>query len=149
MRRLLPILLLIASAAAAAEAPGDWQSLQKHVHKQVTVQTKSGDQITGQLVRVEDGRLFVQQNGSPSPIDREVVTQVTVRNSRHTAAWIAGGSAAGAALGLLVGLRTFDDSKNASSKIAGLTALQAGVGAAAGLGLSRLGKPKRVVYIAP
>ena len=68
MPRFLPVLFLLLSGVASAQV-SDWQALQKYVHKQVTIQTQSG-QFNGRLVRVEDERLFIEQDGSPALIQR-------------------------------------------------------------------------------
>ena len=57
-----------------------------------------------------------------------------------------GTAGAGAALGFLAGMSRSDDAVNASAKIAALTAIWGGGGAAAGYGLSRIGKKDELVY---
>lgn len=72
--------------------------------------------------------------------------KVTRHKSRHTVAWVVGGSAAGLGLGFLGGMYAFDGTRNASGKIAAFTAVESGVGGAVGYGLSRIGKKDEVVY---
>jgi hypothetical protein len=132
------------SSSWAQETSG-FASLQKHINKHVTVETQDGP-ISGQLLRVEENRLVVYQAGGPKAIPRESVKKVTRHKSRHTAAWVLGGSAAGLGLGFLGGMYAFDDTRNANAKIAGATAVEGGVGAAVGYGLSRIGKKDEVVY---
>ncbi len=128
-----------------AQTSSDFSNLQKHINKEVTVDTQEGP-VKGQLLRVEESRIVVYEAGKPKPISRESVKRVTKHNSRHTAAWIAGMSAAGLGAGMLLGFRAFDDSTNASGKIGGAGAAGAGAGAAAGYALSRVGKRDEVVY---
>ena len=135
---------VLAIASCAQEASG-FASLQKHLNKQVTVETPDRS-ISGQLLRVEENRLVVYQAGGPQSIPRESVKKVTRHKSRHTAAWVAGASAAGLGLGFLGGMHAFDDTRNANAKIATVTAVEGGVGAAVGYGLSRIGKKDQVVY---
>jgi hypothetical protein len=135
---------VLAIASCAQEATG-FASLQKHINKQVTVETQNGT-VSGQLLRVEENRLVVYQTGGPQSIPRESVKKVTRHKSRHTAAWVVGMSGAGLALGFLGGMNAFDDTRNANTKIATVTAVEGGVGAAAGYGLSRIGKKDQVVY---
>ena len=136
--------LVLGIASCAQEATG-FASLQKHINKQVTVETQDGT-VSGQLLRVEENRLVVYQAGGPQSIPRESVKKVTRHKSRHTASWVAGASGAGLALGFLGGMSAFDNSRNANSKIAAVTAAEGGIGAAVGFGLSRIGKKDQVVY---
>ena len=138
------VFLMTFSSSWAQDASG-FASLQKYINKQVTVETQSG-KVSGQLLRVEENRLVVYQAGGPQAIPRESVQKVTRHKSRHTAAWVLGGSAAGLGLGFLGGMYAFDNTRNASGKIAAFTAVESGVGAAAGYGLSRIGKKDEVVY---
>ena len=135
---------LLGIASCAQEASG-YVSLQKHINKQVTVETQDG-QVTGQLLRVEDTRLVLYEAGSPKPIARESVKKVTRHNSRHTAAWVAGMSAAGLGAGFLIGFRSFDDATNSNTKVGASAGAGAGAGAVAGYALSRIGKQDQVVY---
>jgi hypothetical protein len=136
--------LMTVSSSWAQDASG-FAGLQKHINKQVTVETQDGA-ISGQLLRVEANRLVVYQAACPKAIPRESVKKVTRHKSRHTVAWVAGASAAGLGIGFLGGMYAFDDTRNANAKIAGITALEGGVGAAVGYGLSRIGKKDEVVY---
>ena len=137
--------LLVAAECGVAQNLGDFSGLQKHVNKEVTVETQDG-QVPGKLLRVEENRLVVYNAGAPKAIARESVKRVTRHHSRHTAAWVAGTAGAGAALGFLVGMRQFDDSINANGKIGTLAGVWGGGGAAAGYGLSRIGKKDELVY---
>jgi hypothetical protein len=123
----------------------DFPSLQKHINKQVTVDTSSG-QVRGQLLRVEENRLVVYEAGSPKPIARELVMRVTKHKSRHTAAWVGGMTAAGLSTGWLIGLQAFNDAPFGNRKIATAGLVGAGVGAAGGYALSRIGKRDEVIY---
>lgn len=138
------VFLITVSSSWSQDASG-FASLQKHINKQVTVETPSG-KVSGQLLRVEENRLVLYEAGGPQAIPRESVKKVTRHKSRHTVAWVVGGSAAGLGLGFLGGMYAFDDTRNASGKIAGLSAVWGSVGAAGGYGLSRLGKKDEVVY---
>ena len=138
------VFLMTVASSWAQDASG-FASLQNQINKQVTVETENG-KVSGQLLRVEENRLVVYQAGGPQAIPRESVKKVTRHKSRHTAAWVVGGSAAGLGLGFLGGMYAFDDTRNASGKIAGLSAVWGGVGAAGGYGLSRIGKKDEVVY---
>jgi len=147
-----PLWLISLAAAAFVPTVSSWAqdsssfaALQKHVNKEVTVETQNG-KVSGQLLRVEENRLVVYQVGGPQAIPRESVRKVTKHKSRHTAAWVAGASGAGLALGFLGGMHAFDDTRNANAKIATITAVEGGVGAAVGYGLSRIGKKDEVVY---
>ena len=137
--------LLATSSQALAQQASGFDSLQKHINKQVTVETQDG-QVTGQLLRVEDTRLVVYEAGSPKPIARESVKKVTRNKSRHTAAWVGGMAAVGLGTGFLIGLRSFDDATNANAKIGASAWAGAGAGAAGGYALSRIGKRDEVVY---
>jgi len=128
-----------------AQSSSDFSTLRKHIDKQVTVETQDG-QITGRLLRVEDNTLVVYEAGTPKPIARESVQKVTRHKSRHTAAWIAGMSAAGLGTGFLLGFRSFDDARNSNAKVGASALVGAGAGAAAGYALSRIGKQNQVVY---
>jgi hypothetical protein len=137
--------LLAAAMQVSAQSSSDFSGLQRHINKQVTVETQNG-QVTGQLLRVEESRLIVYENGTPKPIARESVKRVTKHKSKHTVAWVAGMSSAGLGAGFLIGMRAFDDAKNGSSKISGSAGGGAGAGAIAGYALSRIGKSDEVVY---
>ena len=139
------VLVLTASVRSRAQNPGDFAGLQKHINKQVTVETQAG-QVTGQLLRVQESRFVVYDSGSPTPIARESVRRVTRHKSRHTAAWVGGMTAAGLGAGFLLGLRSCDDAINANAKIGASAGLGAGAGAAAGYALSRMGKKDEVVF---
>jgi hypothetical protein len=141
----VPLYVLIAAAHLLAQSSADFSSLQKHINKQVTVETQDG-QITGQLLRVEEGRLVVYEAGTPKPIARESVRKVTRHKSRHMAAWVGGMAAAGVGTGFLLGFRAFDDATFAERKIGTTALVGAGAGAAAGYALSRIGKRDEVVY---
>jgi hypothetical protein len=138
------VLGLMASVQLSAQS-SDFPDLQKHINKQVTVETQEG-QITGQLLRVEENRLVVYEAGSPRPIPRESVKKVTRHKSRHTAAWVGGMTAAGVGAGFLIGLQAFDDATYANRKITTTALAGAGAGAAVGYALSRVGKRDEVVY---
>ena len=140
----LGVMALIVSSPALGQS-GDFAALQKHINKQVTVETQTGA-VSGQLLRVEENRLIVYQAGGPQFIPRESVTKVTKHKSRHTTAWVLGGTAAGLGLGFLGGMYAFDDTRNANGKIAAVTAVDGGIGGAVGYGLSRIGKKDEVVY---
>jgi hypothetical protein len=47
---------------------------------------------------------------------------------------------------LLAGFTQFDDATNANTKVAGTALGLAGAGAAAGFGISRIGKAREVIY---
>jgi hypothetical protein len=143
-KTLLSVLFVALSLQSLGQGPSGFSNLSRHLNHAVTVETPDG-KVTGQLLRVEEGRLVVYRDGSPQPIAQDKVMRVIRHPSRHTAAWIGGGAAAGFGFGLLIGFRAFDDSINGSSKIAALAAAEAGVGAAIGFGLSRIGKDQ-VVY---
>lgn len=138
------VIALIVSSPALGQS-SDFAALQKHVNKQVTVETQDGP-VTGKLLRVEENRLVVYQASGPQFIARDSVRKVTKHKSRHTAAWVLGGAAAGLGLGFTAGMYAFDDTRNANAKIAGFTAAEGGIGAAVGYGLSRIGKRDEVVY---
>jgi hypothetical protein len=55
-------------------------------------------------------------------------------------------SGAGLGIGLLAGFTQFDDATNANTKVAGTALGLAGAGAAAGFGISRIGKAREVIY---
>ena len=139
-------LALVLAICAQGHAQSDFLSLNKHVRKEITVETKQGDKVRGNLLRVEEGRIVVYEAGAPKTITRESVMRVTRHKSRHTAAWIAGMSAAGLATGFVVGLRQYDDAIDSNNKVGAVALGGAGAGAAAGYGLSRLGKQEQVVY---
>jgi len=139
------IVVLVTVSPSWGQDGNDFASLQKHINKQVTVETQDGP-ISGQLLRVEENRLVVYQAAGPQAIPRESVKKVTRHKSRHTTAWVVGTSAAGLSLGFLGGMHAFDDSRNANAKIATVTAVDGGIGAAVGYGLSRIGKKDEVVY---
>jgi hypothetical protein len=140
----LTAVLVLAVSSWAQDAIG-FMTLKKHINQQVTVETPDGP-VSGQLLRVEENRLVVYKTSGPQSIARDLVKKVTKHKSRHTLAWVTGMSAAGLGTGFLLGMRAFDDTRDANSKIATLTAVQGGVGAAVGCGLSRIGKRDEVLY---
>jgi hypothetical protein len=140
------ILLLVGVIPASAEGSSNFSGLEKHVHKKVTVETTTGQHITGELVRVEQNRLVIYESGTPQTIARQSVKRVTRHKSRHTAAWIAGMAGAGLAAGFLIGLREYDDAVNSNQKVTLAGIAGAGAGAATGFGISRIGKAEEVVY---
>jgi hypothetical protein len=133
------------STCALAQNSSEFSILQKHINREVTVDTPDG-QVTGRLLRVEESRLVVYEAGTPKPIARESVKRVTKHKSRHSVAWVAGTSAAGLGAGFLIGLSAFNDATYANSKIATTALVGAGAGAAAGFGFSRIGKRDEVIY---
>jgi hypothetical protein len=137
--------LLAATLCCAGQNPSQFSNLQKHINGHVTVDTNEGP-VTGQLLRADENRIVVYEGATPKPIARESVKRVTKHNSRHTAAWIAGMSAAGLGAGLLIGMRSFDDATYANKKVGGMAGAGAGAGAAAGYALSRSGKHDQVIY---
>ena len=140
------VVIVAATGCAAAENLSDFSNLEKHVGKEVSVETSEGQRVTGPLTRVEQSRIVVYQAGTPIPIQRESVKKVTRHKNRHTAAWVAGMTAAGLGAGLLIGLGAFDDAINAGNKITAASLAGAGAGAAAGFGMSRIGKQEQVIY---
>jgi hypothetical protein len=140
------VVILAAVGCAGAENLSDFSNLEKHVGKEVSVETSEGQRVTGPLTRVEQSRIVVYQAGTPIPIQRESVKKVTRHKNRHTAAWVAGMTAAGLGAGLLIGLGAFDDAINAGNKITAASLAGAGAGAAAGFGMSRIGKQEQVIY---
>ena len=130
---------VLCSTSLSQEGSDAFSGLSKYINQTVTVETPDG-KLTGQLLRVEESRLVVYRDGSPTPIPRESVRKVTRQRSRHTAAWVGGFAGAGFGLGLLAGIYAFDDTKNGNSKVAALAAAEAGIGAAIGYGLSRIGR---------
>jgi hypothetical protein len=144
-RALVLMLLAVGTTDALAQKAAAFSDLEKHVHRQVTVDTEEG-QVRGELLRVEERRLVVYDSGTPKTISRESIKKVTRHKSRHSAAWIAGMSAAGLGMGFLIGFRAFDDATNANGKVAAASGAGAGAGAALGYGLSRIGTGDEVVY---
>ena len=143
---LFMLLLMFACAMQTlAQNSRAFSDLQKHINKEVTVHTADAS-VTGQLLRVEESRLVINEAGSPKTIARDAVKRVTRHKSRHTAAWIVGMSAAGVGAGLLIGLRAFDDATNANSKVGAAAGIGAGAGAAVGYGLSRMVSRDEVIY---
>jgi hypothetical protein len=138
------VLAVLASVQLSAQS-SDFAGLQRHINKQVTVETQEG-QVTGQLLRVEENRLVVYEAGRPKPIDRQSVKKVTTHKSRHTAAWVGGMTAAGLGAGFLIGFRAFDHATYAERKIGTTALVGAGAGAAGGYALSRIGKRDEVIY---
>jgi len=139
------VFALVASECALAQRAGAFMSLEQHINKKITVETKDG-RITGNLLRVDQSRIVVYEGGTSKTIARESVKKVTKHKSRHTAAWVAGMSAAGLGVGFLLGFSAFDDAVNSNSKVGAAAAVGAGAGAAAGFGLSRIGRQEEVVY---
>ena len=136
---------LAASGCALAQPSSAFMSLEQHINKKVTVEAEEG-RITGNLLRVDQSRIVVYEGGMPKTIARESVKKVIKHKSRHTAAWVAGMSAAGLGAGFLLGFSAFDDAVNANSKVGAAAAVGAGAGAAAGFGLSRIGRQEEVIY---
>ena len=146
---LLWMMIVFASCSTlwSQEGSDAFSNLGKYINQEVTVETPEG-KLSGQLLRVEESRLVVYRNGSPNPIAQESIRKVTRHRARHTTAWIGVGAAAGLGWGLLIGMYAFHDTTNASSKIATFTAAEAGIGGAAGYGLSRIGR-NQVIYESP
>jgi hypothetical protein len=140
------IILLAAATFAYATDATEWAGLEHHLNQSVTVETAQAEKFTGSLIRVEPTRLVVYAAATPRAIPRESVRRVIQHKSRHTAAWIAAMSAVGLGTGFLVGFRQFDDAANSSKKVGGTALAGAGAGAAAGYGLSRIGKAEQVIY---
>src|SRR5438067_11763459 len=104
---LFTMLFIVApSAQVFAQSSRDFSNLQKHINKQVTVDTQDG-QSTGQLLRAEESRLVVYEGGKPQPIARELVKRVALHKSSHTVEWIEGTSAAWLGSRVLGGFRAF------------------------------------------
>jgi hypothetical protein len=137
--------ILLAVQGTFAQSSNDFPDLKQHINAQVTVETADG-QITGKLLRVDEGRIVVYEAATPKPIARESIRRVTKHKSRHTVAWVAGMSAAGLGAGFLLSLRSFDDATNSNGKVGATAAAGAGGGAVAGYALSRIGKQDQVVY---
>jgi hypothetical protein len=140
------VVVLTAVVCARGQNSSDFSSLEKHVGKEVSVQTSEGQRVTGKLMRAEPSRIVVNQAGTPIPILRESVKTVTRHKNRHTAAWVAGMTGVGLGAGFLLGFSAFDDAIHSSSKVGGAALAGAGAGAAAGYGISRIGKQEQVVY---
>lgn len=140
------VVILGAVACVCAQDLNNFSSLEKHAGNEVSVETSEGQRVTGKLVRVEQNRIVVYRAATPVPIPRESVKRVTRYKNRHTAAWIAGMTAAGLGAGFLIGLRGFDDALQANGKIAAASLAGAGAGAAAGFAISRIGKQEQVIY---
>ena len=140
------VVILAAVACACAQNLSDFSSLEKHVGKEVSVDTSEGQRVTGKLMRVEPSRIVVTQAGTPIPILRGSVKTVTRHKNRHTAAWVAGMTGVGFGVGFLLGFRAYDDAINFGSKVGGTALVGAGAGAAAGYGISRIGKQEQVIY---
>jgi hypothetical protein len=143
--RLILGFILSTGIYSFGQNPSQFSSLQKHINGHVTVDTNEGP-VTGQLLRADENRIVVYEGATPKPIARESVKRVTKHNPRHTAAWIAGISAAGLGAGLLIGMRSFDDATYANQKVGATAGAGAGAGAAAGYALSRIGKHDEVIY---
>jgi len=144
LRTLTSLLLVAIPFQAPGQSNSDFSNLTKHIHQEVTVLTPTG-KLKGQLSRVEESSLVVDQNGSQNSIRRDSIKNVSRRRSRHTVAWVGGMAAGFLGLGLLAGFSRDDDAVNAGPKIAGIAAGMAGVGAAIGFALSRIGKDP-VIY---
>ena len=140
------VVILAAAACAGAQNLSDFSSLERHVGKEVSVQTSEGHRVTGKLLRAEQSRIVVNQAGTPIPILRESVKTVRRHKNRHTAAWVAGMTGVGLGAGFLLGFRSFDDATYSGSKVGGTALVGAGAGAAAGYGISRIGKQEQVIY---
>ena len=82
------VVILAAAACAGGQNLSDFSSLEKHVDKEVSVETSEGQRVTGKLMRAEQSRIVVYQAGTPIPILRESVKTVTRHKNRHTAAWV-------------------------------------------------------------
>ena len=140
------VVILAAAACAGGQNLSDFSSLEKHVGKEVSVETSEGQRVTGKLMRAEQSRIVVYQAGTPIQIPRESIKTVTRHKNRHTAAWVAGMTGVGLGAGFLLGFRMFDDAINSSSKVGATALVGAGAGAAAGYGISRIGKQEQVIY---
>jgi hypothetical protein len=138
--------LLFGSLSATAQP--NWSALSEHLGKRVTVETPDR-QLTGDLLRVEDARIVLQQAGGPVPIPRPKVRRVTRHRSRNKAGWIIGMGAAGFGLGFAIGFRAFDDATYAERKITATALAGAGAGALAGYAISRGGGREEVIYQTP
>lgn len=140
------VVIFATVGCASAENLSDFSRLEKHVGKEVSVKTFEGQLVAGKLMRAEQSRIVVNQAGTPIPILRESVKTVTRHKNRHTAAWVAGMTGVGLGAGFLLGFRAYDDAINSSSKVGGTALVGAGAGAAAGYGISRIGKQDQVIY---
>ena len=62
------VVILGVAACAGAQNLSDFSGLEKHVGKEVSVQTSQGQRVTGKLLRAEQSRIVVNQAGTPIPI---------------------------------------------------------------------------------
>jgi len=60
------VVILAAVACAGGQDLSDFSSLEKHVDKEVSVETSEGQRVTGKLMRAEQSRIVVYQAGTRS-----------------------------------------------------------------------------------
>ena len=149
--KLLRLLLAMfaCTGLVAGQSSDPWAALSKHAGKKVTISTIDGQRHSGKLLRIEEGRIVLQNGGAAMPIARSSVQRITRDHTRNKAAWIAGLSAAGLGAGFAVGFKAFEDATFAERKIGTVALAGAGAGAAIGYLVSRGGRKQEVVYEAP
>jgi len=148
LRTVVSLLLVAIPFQAIGQDANDFSNLDKHINHEVTVVTPTA-KVKGRLLGVDESGLVVDQNGTQNSIQRNSIKKVSRHRSTHTVAWVGGMAAGFFGLGLLAGLSRDDDAVNAGPKIAGIAAGMAGVGAAVGFALSRIGKDPVIYEIPP
>lgn len=139
------------SAAFGNQDLSDWRKVKKEVGSPVTVIEKSGNRYEGYLRAVTDDSLKIEDRGQTREIGIKDIAEVQTRKKAggSKAAWIGGLSAAGFAVGALIGKVTNPDDESGLGSFGPLIggAIGAAGGAVTGAVISSTRGPVKVVTI--
>jgi len=153
-RRLFTLILLFsltASTAFGKQDSSDWKKVKKEVGSPVTVIDKSGNRIEGRLKVVTDDSLKIEDQDQTREIGKTDIAEIKTRKKAGGSkiAWIGGLSAAGFAVGALIGKVTNPDDESGLGSFGPLIggAIGAAGGALTGAVISSTRGPVREVTI--
>lgn len=153
-RRLFTLILLFsltASTAFGKQDSSDWKKVKKEVGSPVTVIDKSGNRIEGRLKVVTDDSLKIEDQDQTREIGKTDIAEIQTRKKAGGSkiAWIGGLSAAGFAVGALIGKVTNPDDESGLGSFGPLIggAIGAAGGALTGAVISSTRGPVREVTI--
>lgn len=145
------ILNLTASAVFGGQDMSDWKKVRREVGSPVTVIEKSGNRIESRLKAVTDISLTIEDRGQTREIGIADIAEVQTRKKAggSKAAWIGGLSAAGFAVGALIGKVANPDDESGLGSFGPLIggAIGAAGGALTGAVISSTRGPVKVVTI--
>jgi len=145
------LLSLTGSTAFGSQDLSDWKNVRKEVGSPATVIEKSGNRIEGRLKAVTDSSLTIEDHGRAQDIELADIAEVQTRKKAggSKAAWIGGLSAAGFAVGALIGKVANPDDESGLGSFGPLIggAIGAAGGALTGAVISSTRGPVKVVTI--